>query len=76
MLMGLLRGASPPCRLLDRCRTRAGSRLLKANLLQPPAHLPTIQLRQAAVAELLASGQGKLAAVQSALGAMPPALDK
>lgn len=67
----------PSLRMLNRCRTKAGARLLKANLLQPPAHLPTIQLRQQAIAELLAGDQADmLCNVGAALSKVPPGVDR
>lgn len=41
--------------ILDFTKTSAGSRLLRANILQPPSDLATIRMRQDCVTELLAN---------------------
>lgn len=41
--------------VLDRCSTTSGKRYLRANLLQPPTSLDTINSRQLSVSELTQS---------------------
>eukprot|EP00767_Chilomastix_cuspidata_P004055 gnl/Chilomastix_cuspidata/4183.p1 GENE.gnl/Chilomastix_cuspidata/4183~~gnl/Chilomastix_cuspidata/4183.p1 ORF type:complete len:956 (-),score=102.82 gnl/Chilomastix_cuspidata/4183:49-2916(-) len=43
--------------ILNRCKTVAGARMLRLNLLQPPCHLPTIEGRLDALQEILANKQ-------------------
>ncbi len=63
--------------MLNRCHTKAGARLLKANLLQPPAHLNTIHLRQQALGELLAGDDAAmLCDVRAALSKVPGTVDR
>lgn len=38
---------------LDRCNTNMGKRMVRANILQPSSHLPTIIARMDCVGELL-----------------------
>lgn len=63
------------CRLLNRTKTKAGARLLRANLLQPLRDIATLNLRLDAVQELL--GRDELAGnVAACLGQLPPDLDR
>lgn len=39
--------------VMDKTKTRAGKRLLRRSLIEPPAELPTIRVRQDAVEELM-----------------------
>ena len=60
---------------LDHTRTDAGRSLLRANVLQPLAHAPTLASRHAAVAEL-ARDADAAAAIDAALRALPRDLDR
>lgn len=62
-------------RLLDHTRTAAGAHLLKSTLLQPPADLATIALRQQAVQKLLEDGE-MAESLRAVLDKLPRDLDK
>lgn len=55
--------------------TKCGAQLLRGNILQPLRHVPTLRLRQEAVAELVAD-ETLLANVVACLSQLPPNLDK
>jgi DNA mismatch repair protein MSH4 len=65
---------------LDATCTRAGSRLLRANLLQPLRDIPTINARLNAVSELVVMGHDNddllLSSTQEALSRMPKDMDR
>ena len=63
------------CRLLDRTRTRAGARLLRANLLQPLRDAATLNLRLDAIEELLSVPE-RLADIGTCLARLPKDLDR
>ena len=64
-----------PRRLLNHTVTKCGAQLLRGNILQPLRHVPTLRLRQEAVAELVAD-ETLLANVVACLSQLPPNLDK
>jgi DNA mismatch repair protein MSH4 len=65
---------------LDATCTRAGSRLLRANILQPLRDIPTINARLDAVSELVVMGHDVddllLSSTQEALSRMPKDMDR
>ncbi len=62
-------------RLLDRTKTRAGVRLLRANLLQPLRDIATLNLRFDCIEELLAK-EDLAGSIGSCLSQLPQDLDR
>ena len=63
------------CRLLDKTKTRAGARLLRANLLQPLRDIGTLNLRYDCIEELLAQDE-LLGNIGACLAQLPHDLDR
>jgi hypothetical protein len=71
----LLPCALPPCRVLDRTKTKCGARLLRANLLQPLRDIGTLTLRYDCLEELLQDDELAFN-VAACLKQLPKDLDK